>query len=80
MADCHVAFAMGGQFCPLVIVLHCSQQVNEVTRLEAEEATPYVGEALRALRAEVGNQAAVLGCGLHTPYLSARPVCFMPYG
>lgn len=38
------------------------QQVNQVTRLEAEEATPYVGEALRALRAEVGNEAAVLGC------------------
>ena len=37
------------------------QQVNQVTRLTAEEATPYVGEALRALRAEVGNQSAVLG-------------------
>ncbi|EIE22656.1 uroporphyrinogen-iii decarboxylase [Coccomyxa subellipsoidea C-169] len=37
------------------------EQVNQVTRLEAEEATPYVGEALRALRAEVGNEAAVLG-------------------
>lgn len=43
------------------------QQVNKVTRLEAEEATPYVGEALRALRAEVGNQAAVLGCA-HISY------------
>lgn len=32
-----------------------------MTRLNAEEATPYVGEALRALRAEVGNQSAVLG-------------------
>ena len=37
------------------------QQVNQVTRLTAEEATPYVGEALRALRAEVGSQSAVLG-------------------
>ena len=37
------------------------QQVNQVTRLNAEEATPYVGEALRALRAEVGSQSAVLG-------------------
>ena len=37
------------------------QQVNQVTRLDAEEATPYVGEALRALRAEVGNQSVVLG-------------------
>lgn len=37
------------------------QQVNQVTRLNAEEATPYVGEALRALRAEVGDDAAVLG-------------------
>ena len=27
----------------------------------AEEATPYVGEALRRLRAEVGNESAVLG-------------------
>lgn len=35
--------------------------MNQVTRLEAEEATPYVGDALRRLRAEVGNQAAVLG-------------------
>ena len=38
-----------------------AQQVKQVTRLCAEEATPYVGEALRRLRAEVGNQAAVLG-------------------
>ena len=30
------------------------QQVKQVTRLDAEGATPYVGEALRALRAEVG--------------------------
>ncbi|KAK9904151.1 hypothetical protein WJX75_005475 [Coccomyxa subellipsoidea] len=37
------------------------EQVKQVTRLQAEEATPYVGEALRALRAEVGNQSAVLG-------------------
>ena len=38
-----------------------AQQVKQVTALCAEEATPYVGEALRRLRAEVGNQAAVLG-------------------
>lgn len=38
-----------------------AQQVRQVTRLCAEEATPYVGEALRRLRTEVGNQAAVLG-------------------
>jgi hypothetical protein len=38
-----------------------AQQVKQVTRLEAEEATPYIGEALRRLREEVGNQAAVLG-------------------
>ena len=35
--------------------------MKQVTALCAEEATPYVGEALRRLRAEVGNQAAVLG-------------------
>ncbi len=38
-----------------------AQQVEQVTRLVAEEATPYVGEALRRLRAEVGGEAAVLG-------------------
>ncbi len=62
--DCPVATASLGLLCPLLTLLRYLQQVKEVTRLEAEEATPYVGEALRALRAEVGNQAAVLGCGL----------------
>lgn len=38
-----------------------AQQVREVTPLVGEEATPYVGEALRRLREEVGGQAAVLG-------------------
>ncbi len=37
------------------------QQVDKVTPLVPEECVPYVGEALRRLRAEVGNQAAVLG-------------------
>ena len=36
-------------------------QVKRVTPLTGEEATPYVGAALRALRSEVGNAAAVLG-------------------
>jgi uroporphyrinogen decarboxylase len=37
------------------------EQVKKVTPLVAGDATPYVGAALRALRAEVGNAAAVLG-------------------
>jgi len=37
------------------------QQVQQVRRLEAEESVPFVGAALRQLRSEVGNQAAVLG-------------------
>ena len=36
-----------------VCPLHALQQVDKVTPLNAEEATPYVGEALRQLRAEV---------------------------
>ena len=36
-------------------------QVVQVTPLIGEEATPYVGAALRALRSEVGNASAVLG-------------------
>lgn len=32
-----------------------------MTPLVPEEAVPYVGEALKQLRAEVGNEAAVLG-------------------
>jgi hypothetical protein len=35
--------------------------VDAVTPLVPEEAVPYVGEALRRLRAEVGGEAAVLG-------------------
>ncbi|XP_024528313.1 uroporphyrinogen decarboxylase [Selaginella moellendorffii] len=35
--------------------------VDEVTELCPEEAVPYVGQALSSLRAEVGNEAAVLG-------------------
>jgi uroporphyrinogen decarboxylase len=35
--------------------------VNKISALDAEGATPYVGEALRRVRAEVGNSAAVLG-------------------
>ncbi|KAK9845370.1 hypothetical protein WJX81_004743 [Elliptochloris bilobata] len=38
-----------------------TQQVKQMMRLVAEKATPYMGEPLRPLRAEVGNQAAVLG-------------------
>lgn len=35
--------------------------VSKVCPLNPEEATPYVGEALRRLRAEVGNASTVLG-------------------
>ena len=38
-----------------------AQQVQQVRRLEAEESVPFVGAALRQLRSEVGDQAAVLG-------------------
>lgn len=37
------------------------KQVEEVTRLDAASACPFVAEALRALRTEVGDEAAVLG-------------------
>jgi len=37
------------------------EQVQQVTKLNAEEACPFVGESLRILRQEVGNEAAVLG-------------------
>ena len=37
------------------------QQVEKVTKLDAEGACPFVGESLRILRQEVGNEAAVLG-------------------
>ena len=37
------------------------QQVKGVTPLVPEESVPFVGEALRQLRAEVGNASTVLG-------------------
>lgn len=40
---------------------HREQQVKQVTKLNAEESCPFVGESLRILRSEVGNDAAVLG-------------------
>ncbi|MEO0538082.1 MAG: uroporphyrinogen decarboxylase [Cyanobacteria bacterium P01_A01_bin.123] len=36
-------------------------QIDQVHELDPEGAAPFVGQALRALRQEVGNQAAVLG-------------------
>jgi uroporphyrinogen-III decarboxylase len=47
--------------CDLDLALLVAQQVQQVRRLEAEESVPFVGAALRQLRAEVGGQAAVLG-------------------
>ena len=35
--------------------------MDAVTPLTPEESVPFVGEALRQLRAEVGNQSTVLG-------------------
>lgn len=35
--------------------------MDAVTPLVPDECVPFVGEALRRLRSEVGNQAAVLG-------------------
>lgn len=40
---------------------HNQQQVKQVTKLDADGACPFVGESLRILRQEVGNEAAVLG-------------------
>lgn len=37
------------------------KDVSAITTLDAEGATPYVGEALRRVREEVGSGAAVLG-------------------
>ena len=37
------------------------QQVDEVTALDAEGSCPFVAEALKALRQEVGNASTVLG-------------------
>lgn len=44
------------------------QQVEKVTTLDAEEATPYVGEALRQLRAEVRS------CWRPVPLLVPQPL------
>lgn len=41
--------------------IRTAADVAEVRELIPEEAVPYVGETLRALRAEVGDAAAVLG-------------------
>lgn len=41
--------------------IRCAVDVVEVRDLIPEEAVPYVGETLRALKAEVGNAAAILG-------------------
>lgn len=35
--------------------------MDAITPLIPEESVPFVGEALRRLRAEVGNQSTVLG-------------------
>jgi uroporphyrinogen decarboxylase len=48
-------------FSLLFILLLSSQQVDSITPLIPEESVPFVGEALRRLRAEVGNQSTVLG-------------------
>lgn len=37
------------------------QQVEQVSKLDAEASCPFVSESLRQLRTEVGNEAAVLG-------------------
>lgn len=37
------------------------QQVNKVTSLDPAASVPFVGEALRRVKAAVGNEAAVLG-------------------
>jgi len=37
------------------------EQVKQVTKLEAGDSCPFVGESLRILREEVGNQSTVLG-------------------
>jgi len=37
------------------------QQVEKVTKLDAEGSCPFVSESLRRLRQEVGNQSAVMG-------------------
>lgn len=37
------------------------QQVRNVSSLNADESCPFVGESIRILRQEVGNEAAVLG-------------------
>lgn len=36
-------------------------QVRQITKLDADAATPYVGETLKILRKEVGNASTVLG-------------------
>lgn len=36
-------------------------QVEQVCKLDSQASCPFVGESLRQLRAEVGNEAAVLG-------------------
>ncbi len=40
---------------------HTLQQVEKVTPLDSDAACPFVGEALRTLRSEVGSASTVLG-------------------
>lgn len=41
--------------------IRTQDQIDRVHQLEPEAAAPFVGQALKALRQEVGNQATVLG-------------------
>ena len=46
---------------PCRSLLPTPQQVEKVTPLDSDATCPFVGEALRTLRAEVGNDSTVLG-------------------
>ncbi|MGP1385239.1 MAG: uroporphyrinogen decarboxylase [Thainema sp.] len=41
--------------------IRTQEQIDQVRPLDPEESVPFVGEALRTLRQEVGNEATVLG-------------------
>ena len=46
---------------PVVTPYRTKERVDTITKMNPEKACPFVGEVLRALRKEVGNEATVLG-------------------
>lgn len=62
LAGMNIPFDIGSGNGPVIHTpIRTMAQVEQVTKLDAEASCPFVGESFRQLRAEVGNEAAVLG-------------------